>query len=260
MPEPIKRRADVLVFTIAINGYQWLYAKHIESQRQYAKRWGYSYLAVERPVVSRLGVECCWLKLCLMQAALLNGYRKVLFVDADALIQTNAPALDGVLRSGMLVGMAKGYSGRFNSGVILAKRHPLTLHWLEQVLAAREVTLPESDSVGWGENGHIIHISKQFDCIQELSVVWNNTYDPLLDDYIRHFNHGPMRSSRCISSAHWMLSRLTHSLHWLEKQLNKLRPQPFVADASLKRLLQQVDTYYSLSLAKHTQFPIRSLR
>ena len=38
-----------------------------------------------------IGVECCWLKLTLMIEALDNGYDAVLFVDADAYIQPQAP-------------------------------------------------------------------------------------------------------------------------------------------------------------------------
>lgn len=241
--------SHVLVFTIALNGYQWLYAKHIQSQRNYARKWGYHYLAIERPTFSRLGVECCWLKLCVMKAALEKGYHKVLFVDADAQIQPDAPAIDNIIDDDKQIGMAKGYSGRFNSGVILAKRHPTTFAWLEQVLATRGAPVAESDSVGWGENGHIIQVSKTFTCIQELSTRWNNTFDRELNDYIRHFNHGPMRRSVAITLTHKLLSRVTHIVHWAESRFGQLRSQPTSCDDGLNRLFQYTLFYYGKILS-----------
>jgi len=183
-----------LILSIALNGYQWMYQKELKSHQQYAERFGYTYQAVTRPYVSVLGVECCWLKLTLIRKALLSGYDTVLFLDADTMVNTNCPALDKVLCKDKYIYMAKGYSARFNSGVLIAKNNKQTISWLTKVINAQFDKVQNENDVGWGENGHVIELSKNVDFVQELDQKWNNTFDYHLKDYIRHRNCGPMRT------------------------------------------------------------------
>ena len=67
----------MLVFSIVLNGYQWLYKDCIHSHKRYAELHGYTYQAVTRPYATSIDVECCWLKLTLMIEALENGYYSV---------------------------------------------------------------------------------------------------------------------------------------------------------------------------------------
>jgi len=233
--------AKTLLFSIALNGYQWLYAPHIRSHRRYAQRHGFQHLVVDRPRLTRLGVECCWLKLCIMRQALQAGFARVLFVDADAYIQPAAPSIASVIRQDKLIYMANGYTGRFNSGVMFVVNHPNTLNWLTQVVASRQQPLPEQDSVGWGENGHVIYHARGCDFIAELATEWNNTFQPELADYIRHFNHGPMRSSLMTRLLHRLLSRSTRGISRLA-ELNLLHDHSDGDD--LARLQQQALRYY----------------
>jgi lipopolysaccharide biosynthesis glycosyltransferase len=85
--------------------------------------YGYEYLVITRPYFTALGVECCWLKLTLLLEALNAGYDTVLFVDADAYINTTAHELERLLEPDKYLYLAKSYSGRFNSGVILVNNH-----------------------------------------------------------------------------------------------------------------------------------------
>lgn len=191
-----------LILSIALNGYQWMYKKELTSHKKYATKHGYNYQAVTRPYVTELGVECCWLKLTLMQDALLSGYDNVLFLDADTLVSANCPALSTIFEEGKYIYMAKGYSGRFNSGVILAKNNRKTLNWLRQVIASQGQPVRIENDVGWGENGHVIEFSKDVPFISELDKKWNNTFDYALNDYIRHSNCGPMRTSFIVKAFH----------------------------------------------------------
>ena len=186
--------SKTLVLSIALNGYQWMYKKELDTHKKYAQKQGYSHQAVTRPYVSALGVECCWLKLTLMRTALLSGYDTVLFLDADTVVNASCPALSSVLENEKHIYMAKGYSKRFNSGVLIAQNNELTTSWISRVIDSRFNTVQKENDVGWGENGHVIELSKDVNFIKELDQKWNNTFDHHLDDYIRHSNCGPMRT------------------------------------------------------------------
>jgi len=183
-----------LILSIALNGYQWMYRKELQSHLQYAKKYDYVHQAVTRPYVSALGVECCWLKLTLMRTALLSGYDTVLFLDADAMVNSDCPAVTDVFKTGKYIYMAKGYSERFNSGVLIARNNTQTIEWLTNVINARFNKVEKENDVGWGENGHVIELSKGVPFIVELDKKWNNTADYQLKDYIRHRNCGPLRT------------------------------------------------------------------
>ena len=201
-----------LIFSIALNGYQWLYRHCINSQRAYAKQHGYEYLVISRPYFTSLGVECCWLKLTVLLEALKAGYDTVLFVDADAYIKTTAHELEPLLQPNKYLYLAKSYSGRFNSGVILINNHLKIQQWLTDVISARHLAvLPEHD-VGWGENGHIIEYTQNCQFVSTLDRRWNNTYDIHLSDYIRHFSFGPLRQNYCLNLGHKLLGRVTRML------------------------------------------------
>ncbi|NKC17567.1 MULTISPECIES: hypothetical protein [Pseudoalteromonas] len=184
-----------LIFSIALNGYQIRYRRHLESQRRYAEKMGYEYIVVEKPWVTNLGAECCWLKLYLLRAALTAGYQYVLFVDADAYIQNDCPELTSLVKPDKFLFMAKGYSGKLNSGVMLMKSCPESIAWLDQIINAIHEPVSDIDTVGWGENGHVIHFAKGCDGLEVINEKWNNTRSEQCEDYIRHFNYGPMKSS-----------------------------------------------------------------
>jgi hypothetical protein len=214
-------KSDLLIFSIALNGYQWLYKDCIDSHQRYAKKHGYCYQVVSRPFITELGAECCWLKLTLALTALNAGYQKVLFVDADANINEDAPAIEKAIRPEKYVYMAKSYSGRFNSGVIFMLNHAKTIVWLNTILSKRMSPVTGKDSVGWGENGHIIKYAKNRTFIETLDRRWNNTYDPELHDYIRHFCFGPLRTNLVLSFCHKAISRMTKLITKLKYIANK---------------------------------------
>lgn len=203
-----------LIFTIALNGYQSIYKSYIKSHADYAKRIGATYVPVTRPYISKLGVECCWLKLYLMREALNAGYDYVLFVDADAEIKSEAPNILSNLKPGKHLYMANGYTGRFNSGVILARNDVQSVTFLTSVINSHKTTNALNDGVGWGENGYIIKLAGSYNGIVTLDQKWNNTYSFQLNDYIRHISYGPLRNGWLINQLHYVITRVSNLAHF----------------------------------------------
>ena len=182
--------ADTLVFCVALNHYDRIYAANLDSHRAYAERHGYAYALVNRPVWATVD-EAVWLKLELLRRALAAGWRQVLFLDADCALQAAAPALDQAAAATASVCLAPGFSGNLNSGVILVRNDEAARAFLERVIGLADTTVPEQD---WGENGHIIHVGKTHGGVTLLDRRWNNNADPALADFIRHYSAGgPMR-------------------------------------------------------------------
>lgn len=201
-----------LVFSIALNGYQWLYKRELDSHKRYANKHDYDYQAVTRPYFSLLGVECCWLKLTLMRTALLSGYQQVMFIDADAMVKDNCPAIETLFVEDKHIYMAKGYSKRFNSGVMIVQKHKQVTDWLSRVINSRMLTVENKNSVGWGENGHIIELSQNCPFILEIEQKWNNTFDDKMHDFIQHKNCGPLRTGVLDNFIHKLIFCLSHRL------------------------------------------------
>ena len=241
--ESLKMSQNVLVFSIALNGYQWLYRDCLSSHSAYANRHGYHYCVVSRPIATALGVECCWLKLTLMLEALNSGYDLVLFVDADAYINESTPSLHSAVMPNKFLYMAKSYTRRFNSGVILGKNCFKLREWLQTVIASQNTTILTENDVGWGENGHIIQFSKDCTFLSTLDRRWNNTYDPELTDYIRHFSFGPLRKNWRLNVCHKILSRISRL--WAKGQgLLNIHSKFSSNDTKLNVLTKKVLTNY----------------
>lgn len=199
-----------LVFSIALNGYQWMYQKELASHKHYAQKCDYEYQAITRPYFSALGVECCWLKLTLMRTALLGGYQNVMFIDADAMVQLNCPPIETLFIANKHIYMAKGYSNRFNSGVLIAQKNRQVIDWLTRVIDSRMHNVLDKNSVGWGENGHIIELSHNCSFICEMDQKWNNTYDLHMTDFIHHQNCGPLRTGLIDNFLHRIIFCLSY--------------------------------------------------
>ncbi|MDM7859321.1 putative nucleotide-diphospho-sugar transferase [Alteromonas sp. ASW11-36] len=202
----------LLILSIALNGYQWLYHKHLASHRRYADKIDADYLLVDQPSFVGLGSECCWLKIHLIQAALRAGYKHVLFLDADAMVHAHTPDILADPANDYPLLMARGRTQRWNSGVILVKNCQATLDFIDFVLAHKNDPIAEQHSVGWGENGHIIAADAQLRLTRALSLKWNNTYDQHCADYIRHFCAGSLRTSSVSNFihkvVHWMTAKM----------------------------------------------------
>lgn len=182
---------NVLMFSIAQNGYNFTYSKCIKSQMLYASKNSYDYVLVNRPHSVSSSAESSWLKIPLIIEGLRRGYEWVFFVDADCEIHPQAPKIESIEVPGKSLYLVHGNSGRVNAGVIIAKNTADTKAFFQQVLSAAEMDVPEEDKAPY-ENGHVIHYSKGCKYMYILDKRWNNTDDVTLNDYIRHYT-GPMR-------------------------------------------------------------------
>ena len=183
---------NTLVFSIAHNGYGYVYRPCLASQRAYCGRNGYAHVSVTRPLRVSDPALSAWLKVPLLLGALRGGYDMVMFLDADCRITEKAPPLQDLASAGP-VQMARGWSGRFNSGVIVARRDDAALAFLEAVMHSISEDIPDADRE-WlrYENGNIIHCARTTGGVADLDVRWNNSRDPEADDFVRHYT-GPMR-------------------------------------------------------------------
>ena len=132
--------SGTLVFSFALNGYQWRYGELLKTHQAYCDRYGYRYIAVTKPRFSLLGLEVAWLKIQLINEALQAGYSTVAFFDADTRVAENAPSLNWVEQSNKDIWAAKGFSGRYNSGVLCIKNTSASRHFFSQLLESSPLT------------------------------------------------------------------------------------------------------------------------
>ncbi len=186
---------QTLMFSMAFNGYDVLYNKCIRSQRAYAERQGYMYRFVSRPRWTSLTRECAWLKIALMIRALERGYGWVFFIDADAEVKPDTPPIQQLAEPTKSVYLVPGWSGRVNSGVLIVRNSADAIEMFRNILENAQKPVPDEDALSWGENGHVIHYSKNQAFVKICDRKWNNNADPAMDDYIRHYSNGPMRDT-----------------------------------------------------------------
>lgn len=180
------------VLSIATNGVAETYRTILNTHRAYAARHGYRHLLVDHPGVTLTSRESMWLKIPLMQRLVESG--PALYVDADAEITVAAPPIESVLVPRKQVYMARGASGRYNAGVILAVDCP---EFFKTLLDNYYAYIPVRDRVRYliDDNAHLIYFSRNNPIVETLDVRWNNCTDETLDDYIRHYT-GPLSKYR----------------------------------------------------------------
>lgn len=70
-------QSNILIFSIAQNGYNFTYSKCIKSQLLYARKNSYDYVLVNRPRWVNSPTESSWLKIPLIIEGLRRGYEWV---------------------------------------------------------------------------------------------------------------------------------------------------------------------------------------
>lgn len=185
----------ILVFSIALEGYSFLFRHCLNTQRNYCKRFGFDYLVVDKAPRPLLAFEAAWLKIFLLRSAIKRNYDWVAFIDADCEIRDHAPSfvksLSDFKKEGVF--MAHGFSGRINSGVIFMKNTAEALDYLEEVIKNGDNKVAEEDAALY-ENGHMIRYGKNNDHVHIIDYKkWNNnsSFDP--DSYIQHYSGGILR-------------------------------------------------------------------
>ena len=234
----------VLVYCVALNFYDLVYDRNIESHRRYAQANGYGYALVRRPAFVSVR-ESVWLKVPLMEAALKAGWDWVLFLDADCEIRADAPRVESLDDGVSSVFLAAGFSGNVNSGVIPARNAPESRAFFARVTEAAGDDVPEAD---WGENGHIIHFARSLPSLKVLDRRWNNNADPDMQDYVRHYSAGgPMR-------ALYRLGALAKSAKFASRCVQKFRKWGGKHDFSGRELTERLAAATTRAVAAYPKF------
>jgi len=191
-PRPMTSRT--LLYTVALNGYGTSYKAAIRSHEAYAKRIGADYVCVTKPFVTDPAIAA-WLKVPLLAAGLDSGRDWVGYIDADCVVRTKAPDFRTDLPDGSSdLYLAEGRSGRVNSGVIFARNSQSSRGYIATVLDSMTRPISSEDRAGLKyENGNFIFVDRTVAKADRMPLTWNNTFEPELDDHIRHFT-GDLRS------------------------------------------------------------------
>lgn len=187
---------QVLLFTIALNGYAELFSSCIETHREYCKKYGFACQVVRHAPSSISAGNSAWLKIYLLREALKSHYNWVCFIDSDCEIRNHTPDFRiemSKLSHNASVYMAHGFSGRINSGVIFMKNTPKAMAYLNEVIKNKDNPVPDEDRAPF-ENGHMIKYGKNNPDVEIISnKYWNNNIEFNPESYIQHYSGGKLR-------------------------------------------------------------------
>ncbi|SMF54596.1 hypothetical protein SAMN02745866_03470 [Alteromonadaceae bacterium Bs31] len=234
----------VLIFTLAAAGYDWLYKKNIQSHKAYIAKHAYSYSVVNRPRLTTLGLELVWLKIYLMREALKSNYDWLVCLDADTEIRPSCPAIESLEKQGKSIYLAKGYSDRINSGVLILRNDNNSRAFINNIIQNQLKPLAPEDDVGWGENGHVIHFAKNNPYVEIIDKRWNNNSDCEMKDFIRHYSAGPMRAKHTpplVGKSAWLM---LHLLMAIFNRIPGLRDNKEEIRSSLEKLTTETLKYH----------------
>lgn len=174
----------VVVICVATNGYEVAWRECIQSHQRYCNAHKYTYRLITSSEIPNVHPK--WLKIHKMLQALHEDWDAVILLDADLYVTQRCPAIPMLKRVNVMA--AKGVSNRFNSGYVRAYNTPRARQFFQDMLdfkASGQIVPKPSFVSAEGENGVFIHLSPGV--VQELDKRWNNTSDPNLKDFNRHF-------------------------------------------------------------------------
>lgn len=186
---------NVLVFSIALEGYSGLFKPCINTQQEYCKKHGYRYILIDNTPRTLLPTEAAWLKIFLLREALKCNYEWLAFIDADCEVRPHTPSFPEELNreNSKKIFMSHGFSGRINSGVIFMKNSREALSYLEKVIKNGDDPVAKEDQAIY-ENGHMIAYGKNNPNVEIIDAIkWNNNTELNDNSYIQHYSGGPLR-------------------------------------------------------------------
>ncbi|KEP72882.1 hypothetical protein HR12_36210 [Microbacterium sp. SUBG005] len=136
--------------------------------------------------------------------------------------------------------MAEGRSGRVNSGVMIARRSVQSIEFFRRVLDSVTEPVPEEDRASLKyENGNVIYVNRVHGGVSPLEARWNNTNEPELDDYIRHYT-GRLRP--LLKRSPWREAQYQLLKRVGARQLLKFQRQPERRDDEFLTALDEVES------------------
>lgn len=181
----------MLVFSIATNGYDRHFERHLSSQRRLAEAMNARHwIARGSPPWGISAHDSAWLKVPLLSRALSLGFRWVLFLDADCEVRVLKSPFDGVGDGGGAIHLCRDFSGRLNSGMMLVQNTGETRRLLRKLMLSSIVPgflLPPADRNAY-ENGHVIRFWKNEPQVRIMDNRWNwTTEEGDGEAIIRHY-------------------------------------------------------------------------
>ena len=191
-----------IVFSIATNGYEKVFAHCIQSQRDYCRRLNVPYCLIQgRPPWGINAHDSAWLKLPALRYLARRASRGVLYLDADCEVlpgagdfriwDDRAPAKS--------VFACRDFSGRLNAAVIYCRSTVAGLRILSRLCWSACIPsflLPRSDRNLY-ENGHFIWLLKASPQLEVMPQEWNSgLYRETDKPFILHHGGTSMRESK----------------------------------------------------------------
>lgn len=206
-----------VVFSIATNGYEKVFANCIESQREYCRRIGVPYrLVTGRPPWGINAHDSAWMKVAVMHHLIQKVTGGVLYLDADCEVQKDVPDFrewDSREPTKSLFA-CRDFSERLNAAVIYCRSTPAgrqlvrKLRWSAFV---PEPFIPRCDRNLY-ENGHFIWLLKNSPHVHVMPHEWNSgIYRPCTGPCIIHHGGTIMRES-AVGTPMSLASRLNAAL------------------------------------------------
>ena len=162
-----------VVLQVAVNGYVDPFTEFLWRTHKWAWACDYVYRCVTAPAGLPRD-DCGWLKMACVEQ-LLQKYRTVFLVDADAYVMEECPRLESILRDDAEIYAKVGFSGRINSGVMIF-HHGVPKSTLadafRRLFANCDKKVPPEDRAPQ-ENGHVINCWKNWPTLKILPPPWN---------------------------------------------------------------------------------------
>lgn len=242
-------KRKILVFSIALEGFEQKFADCIKTQIEYCNCFQYEYVLLKQAPYHLSRDEAGWLKVPMIKAGLAARYEWVAFLDADCEIRPHTPSFPeylSALSTDKTVFLAPGFSGRINSGVILVKNSPEAVEFFDTILSNVDFEIPApEDRVGWGENGHFIYYGKNHPTVFLLEhTMWNNNSHLNDQSYIQHYVTGPMREwylnhhpqpNKVINDG--LISKYYDKILQKLRKPHQIKDEPVILSKSLNKLL-----------------------
>jgi hypothetical protein len=169
----------ICLISMYVNDYKNSIAR--KSHEDYAKKYGYKYLYVDKVDFPSFDFESFKFKKFLIIWLLLKSYDWVIWIDADAVINENAPSMPRLAD----VQMVKDRDGFFNFGFGIFKNTDQVVNILDSLNKTKPIFHDENMNCDLNKISDYIKSSYE---VFELSNLWNNMYDLNLESYITHFS------------------------------------------------------------------------
>jgi hypothetical protein len=170
--------ASILLFSIATNGYDRHFERHLASQRCLAEMMNATHWTVRgSPPWGITAHDSSWLKVPLLSRALSLGYRWVLFLDADCEVRVLKSPFDGLDDGEGAIYLCRDFSSRLNAGMMLVQNTGEARRLLRKLMLSSLVPgslLPREDRNAY-ENGHVIRFWKNEPQVRIMDSRWNWT-------------------------------------------------------------------------------------